>query len=91
MILLSVEIVTIKIGDIVTVTRRNVTGQWEGIINDRKGHFPFTHVKIIDASELQDSGLTQPIIESGQTGQYNTVVIRSGSKTKTLTKADSIF
>jgi len=47
------EALPLEIGDIVTVTRRNVSGQWEGIINDRKGHFPFTHVKIVDASELQ--------------------------------------
>ena len=80
-----------KIGDIVTVTRRNVTGQWEGIINDRKGHFPFTHVKIIDASELQDSGFAEPIVAPGQTGQYNTVVIRNSKNDRTLTKADSIY
>jgi proto-oncogene C-crk len=47
------EALPLEIGDIVAVTRRNVSGQWEGMINGRTGHFPFTHVKIVDASELQ--------------------------------------
>jgi proto-oncogene C-crk len=36
------------VGDIVKVTRMNISGQWEGEVNGRRGLFPFTHVKIID-------------------------------------------
>ncbi|XP_033752231.1 adapter molecule Crk-like isoform X1 [Pecten maximus] len=35
-------------GEIVTVTKMNKNGQWEGEIQGRKGIFPFTHVKFID-------------------------------------------
>lgn len=38
----------LEIGDIVTVTRTNINGQWEGELNGRVGHFPFTHVEFID-------------------------------------------
>lgn len=45
----------LEVGDVVEVSRRNVNGQWEGTIRNtnKKGHFPFTHVRIIDSSELQ--------------------------------------
>ncbi|XP_052799810.1 adapter molecule Crk-like isoform X4 [Mya arenaria] len=35
-------------GDIVTVTRINANGQWEGQIGEKNGFFPFTHVKFLD-------------------------------------------
>lgn len=35
-------------GDIVLVTKMEKNGQWEGQIEDRKGIFPFTHVKFLD-------------------------------------------
>lgn len=35
-------------GDIVTVTKINANGQWEGEINGKSGFFPFTHVKFLD-------------------------------------------
>ncbi|XP_048849802.1 crk-like protein [Brienomyrus brachyistius] len=38
----------LEVGDVVKVTRMNISGQWEGEVNGRKGLFPFTHVKIID-------------------------------------------
>ncbi|XP_045174808.2 adapter molecule Crk-like [Mercenaria mercenaria] len=37
-------------GDIVTVTKINANGQWEGEINGKAGFFPFTHVKFLDDS-----------------------------------------
>lgn len=37
-------------GDIVTVTKINANGQWEGESNGKAGFFPFTHVKFIDDS-----------------------------------------
>ena len=42
----------VQIGEIIKVTRMNVNGQWEGMIGDRKGHFPFTHVKIVDPNSM---------------------------------------
>jgi len=48
------EALPLEIGDIIKVTRRNVTGQWEGtkVASGKSGHFPFTHVKIVDPSEI---------------------------------------
>ena len=41
-----------QVGDRVRVTKMNMNGQWEGEINGRHGHFPFTHVSI--ERDLQD-------------------------------------
>jgi len=46
------EALPLEIGEIIKVTRMNVNGQWEGMIGDRKGHFPFTHVKIVDPNSM---------------------------------------
>lgn len=35
-------------GDIVKVTKMNINGQWEGELNGKVGHFPFTHVEFLD-------------------------------------------
>jgi len=40
---------SLEVGDIVTVTKMNQSGQWEGECKGKKGFFPFTHVKIIDS------------------------------------------
>lgn len=45
----------LEVGDIVKVTKMNINGQWEGELNGKVGHFPFTHVEFID-SENQDDG-----------------------------------
>lgn len=45
----------LEVGDIVTVTRMNISGQWEGEVNGRKGLFPFTHVKIINPQNPDES------------------------------------
>ncbi|XP_003978908.1 crk-like protein [Takifugu rubripes] len=45
----------LEVGDIVKVTRMNINGQWEGEVNGRRGLFPFTHVKIIDAQNPDES------------------------------------
>ena len=37
-----------QVGDKVTVTKINVNGQWEGECKGKRGHFPFTHVKLLD-------------------------------------------
>ncbi|CAG0913478.1 unnamed protein product [Notodromas monacha] len=38
----------LKVGDIVRVTKMNMTGSWEGEIDGRKGYFPFNHVELLD-------------------------------------------
>ncbi|KFP21171.1 Adapter molecule crk, partial [Egretta garzetta] len=38
----------LEVGELVKVTKINVSGQWEGECNGRRGHFPFTHVRILD-------------------------------------------
>ena len=43
----------LQVGDIVTVTKINPNGQWEGEVNGKTGIFPFTHVEFID---LENTG-----------------------------------
>lgn len=38
----------LEVGDIITVTKTNINGQWEGELNGKIGHFPFTHVEFLD-------------------------------------------
>jgi len=47
----------LEVGDIVKVTKMSINGQWEGELNGKVGHFPFTHVEFIDSSEsgIEDS------------------------------------
>ncbi|XP_063066063.1 crk-like protein [Engraulis encrasicolus] len=45
----------LEVGDIVKVTRMNISGQWEGEVNGRRGLFPFTHVKLLDAQNPDES------------------------------------
>ncbi|XP_039496368.1 adapter molecule Crk isoform X4 [Drosophila santomea] len=42
----------LEIGDIIKVTKTNINGQWEGELNGKNGHFPFTHVEFVDDSDL---------------------------------------
>ncbi|KAH9489218.1 hypothetical protein Btru_045633 [Bulinus truncatus] len=44
----------LKIGDIVTVSKMNLNGQWEGSINGKEGFFPFTHVRFLTQEELRN-------------------------------------
>ncbi|XP_026988697.1 adapter molecule crk-like [Tachysurus fulvidraco] len=45
---------TLEVGDFVTVTKINVNGQWEGECKGKKGHFPFTHVRLLDQQQSMD-------------------------------------
>jgi len=46
----------LEVGDIVKVTKMSINGQWEGELNGKVGHFPFTHVEFIDSeSGIDDS------------------------------------
>lgn len=38
----------LEVGDIIRVTKTNINGQWEGELNGKTGHFPFTHVEFLD-------------------------------------------
>ncbi|XP_048840491.1 adapter molecule crk-like [Brienomyrus brachyistius] len=38
----------LEVGDMVKVTKINVNGQWEGECKGKRGHFPFTHVRLLD-------------------------------------------
>ncbi|XP_077466969.1 adapter molecule crk [Stigmatopora argus] len=44
----------LEVGDMVTVTKINVNGQWEGECKGKRGHFPFTHVKLLDQHNAED-------------------------------------
>lgn len=41
-------------GDIIKVTKTNINGQWEGELNGKVGHFPFTHVEFIDNENTEE-------------------------------------
>lgn len=38
----------LEVGDVITVTKTNINGQWEGELRGKTGHFPFTHVEFIE-------------------------------------------
>nr|XP_046244375.1 adapter molecule crk [Scatophagus argus] len=44
----------LEVGDMVKVTKINVNGQWEGECKGKRGHFPFTHVKLLDQHSGED-------------------------------------
>lgn len=45
----------LEVGDVVTVTKMSINGQWEGELRGKVGHFPFTHVEFIDQDNDNDS------------------------------------
>lgn len=44
----------LEVGDMVKVTKINVNGQWEGECKGKRGHFPFTHVRLLDQQHPDD-------------------------------------
>ncbi|XP_024249431.1 adapter molecule crk [Oncorhynchus tshawytscha] len=44
----------LEVGDMVKVTKINVNGQWEGECKGKHGHFPFTHVRLLDHQHSED-------------------------------------
>lgn len=44
----------LEVGDIITVTKMNINGQWEGESKGKVGHFPFPFVEFIDQIEGSD-------------------------------------
>ncbi|XP_067866912.1 adapter molecule crk [Heterodontus francisci] len=44
----------LEVGDLVKVTKINVSGQWEGECNGKHGHFPFTHVRLLDQQNPEE-------------------------------------
>ncbi|XP_023661062.1 adapter molecule crk-like [Paramormyrops kingsleyae] len=44
----------LEVGDMVKVTKINVNGQWEGECKGKRGHFPFTHVRLLDQHNPDD-------------------------------------
>lgn len=46
----------LEIGDIIKVTKTNINGQWEGELNGKTGHFPFTHVEFVQETSGESNG-----------------------------------
>lgn len=44
----------LQVGELVKVTKINMSGQWEGECNGRRGHFPFTHVRMLDQQNPEE-------------------------------------
>ncbi|XP_047462880.1 adapter molecule crk-like [Mugil cephalus] len=44
----------LELGDTVKVTKINVNGQWEGECKGKRGHFPFTHVRLLEQYHPDD-------------------------------------
>jgi proto-oncogene C-crk len=42
-----------RAGDIIRVTKQNENGMWEGEINNKRGHFPFKLVEVVDSANHQ--------------------------------------
>ena len=40
---------TLEVGDTIKVTKMNINGQWEGELNGKVGHFPITHVDVVES------------------------------------------
>ncbi|KAI4790105.1 adapter molecule crk-like [Gymnodraco acuticeps] len=45
---------SLEVGDMVKVTKINVNGQWEGECKGKRGHFPFTHVRLLELNNPED-------------------------------------
>ncbi|XP_064634608.1 adapter molecule Crk-like [Lineus longissimus] len=41
----------LHIGDMVKVIQTNMNGEWEGLVGEKQGLFPFTHVQFIDSPD----------------------------------------
>uniref|UniRef100_A0ABM5ENV8 Adapter molecule crk n=1 Tax=Pogona vitticeps TaxID=103695 RepID=A0ABM5ENV8_9SAUR len=44
----------LEVGELVKVTKINMSGQWEGECGGRRGHFPFTHVRLLDQQNPEE-------------------------------------
>ncbi|XP_015225665.1 adapter molecule crk-like [Cyprinodon tularosa] len=44
----------LEVGDMVKVTKINMNGQWEGECKGKQGHFPFTHVSLLEQQHPDD-------------------------------------
>ncbi|XP_062815799.1 adapter molecule crk [Anolis carolinensis] len=44
----------LEVGELVKVTKINMSGQWEGECGARRGHFPFTHVRLLDQQNPEE-------------------------------------
>lgn len=53
-LIVSLSSLPVQVGDMVKVTKINVNGQWEGECKGKRGHFPFTHVKLLDQHNAED-------------------------------------
>ena len=50
----------LQVGDIINVTKQNINGQCEGELNNKVGHFPFTHIEFIESDgEPSTNGQTE--------------------------------
>ena len=45
--------ILLQVGDLIKVTKKNENGMWEGEINNRRGHFPFKLVEVVDSPNHQ--------------------------------------
>ncbi|KAJ8683285.1 hypothetical protein QAD02_019077 [Eretmocerus hayati] len=48
----------LEVGDIIKVTKTNINGQWEGELNGKVGHFPFTHVEFVENETNEENNET---------------------------------
>lgn len=55
----------LEVGDIITVTKMNINGQWEGESKGKVGHFPFPFVEFIDQIEGGGGGGDLNDLDSG--------------------------
>ncbi|XP_041863702.1 adapter molecule crk-like [Melanotaenia boesemani] len=44
----------LEVGDMVKVTKINMNGQWEGECKGKRGHFPFTHIRLLEQQHADE-------------------------------------
>lgn len=73
----------LEVGDIITVTKMNINGQWEGESKGKVGHFPFPFVEFIDQIEGGGGGDLNDL-DSSSNGRHcgnvnNSLILNSSS------------
>ncbi|XP_055373820.1 adapter molecule Crk [Condylostylus longicornis] len=70
----------LEVGDVITVTKTNINGQWEGELKGKRGHFPFTHVEFIEDNDNNCCNNTFNSTQKYQQQQQNQISPGSNEK-----------